>query len=335
MHKQALVDAGKRKGAERSVNMEHVIISTGLNLSSKRNVDVPSLLQTYCNMVELMRLRNEIILAVSECTVLQQIYKNQSVACKIAGLDVFISDSISFDPVDTHDDQEEVINYFDEGTAYSIQIGLAVKEYDPCLLSNFNFRNPDSFKINITDAGLEEVRAVLNYQLLQKHLLIVSTRMNQLLIDNSLKALSELNLLENFGIATPNSTFDINSVFSRNADTLSSSLVKTVRLKFGQNMSNSVANVFYNIVQKKAKMRTDIAKEYSNYMSKTARVQDIKNHCVQRVMRSFKVKQLVRYCETILLEAHLDAQKVQAVATCQNLRTFSQYFSFDPSRLNM
>ena len=37
-------------------------------------------------------------------------------------------------------------------------------------------------------------------------------------------------------------------------------------------------------------------------MSKVGRVYATKNACVQRVMRSFKVKQLVRYCETILLE---------------------------------
>ena len=248
MHKQALVDAGKRKGQDKSINIEHMIATTGLNIASTRNVDVPSLLQTYCNMVELMRLRHEIILAVSECTVLQQIYKNQAQACKIPGIDVFLSDFINFDPVDTHDDQVELINFFDEGTSHNINIGLAVKEYDPCLLSNFNFRNPDSFKINITDAGLEEIRAVLNYQLLQKHLLIVATRMNQLLIDSSMKALSEIRLLQNHGVATPNSTFDVNAVFSRNADSLSSSMLKAVSLKFGQNMSGSAANVFYNIV---------------------------------------------------------------------------------------
>ena len=37
-------------------------------------------------------------------------------------------------------------------------------------------------------------------------------------------------------------------------------------------------------------MRTDIAKEYSNYMSKVGRAHPAKNHCVQRIMRSFKVK---------------------------------------------
>ena len=114
-------------------------------------------------------------------------------------------------------------------------------------------------------------------------------------------------------MATPNSTFDINSVFSRNADNLSTSLVKDIRLKFSQNLSAAVAQVFYSINERKRQMRTDIAKEYSMYMSKVSRVYPSKNQCVQRIMRSFKVKQLVRYCETIILEAHLDAQKVQAV----------------------
>lgn len=152
----------------------------------------------------------------------------------------FLPDSISFEAVDIQDDQSEIINFFDEGPSHKISIGLAVREYDPCLLSNFNFRNPDSFKLNITSAGLEEVRAVLIYQLLQKHLLIVATRLNQLIMDNSLKAISEINLLQSSSIATPNSTFDVNSVFSRNADNLSTSHVKEVRQKFAANLSKSV-----------------------------------------------------------------------------------------------
>ena len=38
---------------------------------------VPSLLKTYSNMVELHRLRSEIILTVSECAILQQTYEAQ------------------------------------------------------------------------------------------------------------------------------------------------------------------------------------------------------------------------------------------------------------------
>ena len=36
-----------------------------------------------------------------------------------------------------------------------------------------------------------------------------------------------------------------------------------------------------------------------------------------------------------MLQTHLDAQKVQAVQVCQRLRTFSNYFTFNPARFNM
>ena len=45
-------------------------------------------------------------------------------------------------------------------------------------------------------------------------------------------------------------------------------------------MSNNVANVFYSIIAKKRQMRTDIGKEYSNYMSKVSRHHTVKNQCV-------------------------------------------------------
>ena len=93
---------------------------------------------------------------------------------------------------------------------------------------------------------------MLMYQLLQKHLLIVATRANQSIIDCSLKAIAELDLLKKYNLAVPNSTIDINSVFSKNADNLSQSLVRETRLKFSQNMTNSAAGVFYNITQKKS-----------------------------------------------------------------------------------
>jgi hypothetical protein len=87
-------------------------------------------------------------------------------------------------------------------------IELAVNEFDPKLLSNFNFRNPDSFKINIFTAGLEEVRAILHYQLLQKHILIVATRTNSLLTEAYVRAQSEINLFVNVKFAVPNSVID-------------------------------------------------------------------------------------------------------------------------------
>lgn len=63
------------------------------------------------------------------------------------------------------DSDQKLVNFLDHGCAHMNDIDLAVREFDPILMSNFNFRNPDSFKLNILSSGLEEVRAILQYQL--------------------------------------------------------------------------------------------------------------------------------------------------------------------------
>ena len=59
-------------------------------------------------------------------------------------------------------DQSKV-NFIDDGSCTFKRLGLAASEFDPLLLANLNFRSPDSFKVLLTPAGLEELRAVLHY----------------------------------------------------------------------------------------------------------------------------------------------------------------------------
>jgi hypothetical protein len=56
---------------------------------------------------------------------------------------------------------KSTINFVDHGPSHHLNIGLAIKEFDPELLSNFNFMNSDSLKFNILNSGLEEVRGIL------------------------------------------------------------------------------------------------------------------------------------------------------------------------------
>jgi hypothetical protein len=122
-----------------------------------------------------------------------------------------LPEGISFDQYDYSESSDvKLVNFVDHGPSHSETIGLAAREFDPALLSNINFRNPDSFKINLFTSGLEEVRAILSYQLLQKHLLIVATRSNCLLTDSYQRAMSELSLIEKSKIAIPNSIVQYN-----------------------------------------------------------------------------------------------------------------------------
>lgn len=139
--------------------------------------------------MELLRLRNELILARTETQILQQVYQEQMRLCGIKGIKIYFEESVSFDPI-PEDEWQGYVNFVDEGPAYGLTIDLAICEYDPKLVSNLNFRHPDALKLCSTTSGLEEVRAALTYQLMQKQALIVGTRINQLLIDHHCRAFS-------------------------------------------------------------------------------------------------------------------------------------------------
>jgi len=72
---------------------------------------------------------------------------------------VELDSSVSFIPIKEAD--KTCINFVDHGPSHHLNIGLAIKEFDPELLTNFNFMNPDTLKFNILNSGLEEVRGIL------------------------------------------------------------------------------------------------------------------------------------------------------------------------------
>lgn len=72
----------------------------------------------------------------------------------------YFNDNITFE---NYLSNSSKVNFIDDGGASFIKMDLAVNEFDPCLKSNLNFRNPDSFKMMITNCGVEELRAILHY----------------------------------------------------------------------------------------------------------------------------------------------------------------------------
>ena len=73
----------------------------------------------------------------------------------------------------------------DDGPIGVIDTELAIKEFDPTLASALNFSNPEAFKALVCPLGLEELRTVVRYELLNLQMLIVATRHNQVLLDTS------------------------------------------------------------------------------------------------------------------------------------------------------
>lgn len=60
----------------------------------------------------------------------------------------------------------------------NIPTELSIKEFDPTLTATLNFSDPEAFKALVCPLGLEELRAVVMYEVMNLHGLVVAVRHN-------------------------------------------------------------------------------------------------------------------------------------------------------------
>lgn len=77
-------------------------------------------------------------------------------------------------------------NFVDEGPGHNqtVQLDLSIKEFDPSMFALINFGDQEAFKGLICPLGIEELRMVVRYELMNLQALILGVRHNQILIDN-------------------------------------------------------------------------------------------------------------------------------------------------------
>ena len=61
---------------------------------------------------------------------------------------------------------DHFVNFIEEGPASDLEIKLAINEFDQQLRSAVNFSDPECFKALILPLGLEELRAVTAYEIM-------------------------------------------------------------------------------------------------------------------------------------------------------------------------
>ena len=79
------------------------------------------------------------------------------------------------------------------------------------MIACLNFSDPEAFKALLCPLGLEELRIVYRYELMNLNMLIVAVRTNQILLDNMQRQLAEMDLLiEAIAVSNPVNTFQQN-----------------------------------------------------------------------------------------------------------------------------
>lgn len=79
-----------------------------------KNVIVPSMLQVYCNMAEVHRLRAELIVATAETSILSEIYLQQAAVVGQKSMKLVQSEGISFQV----NEPNKFVNYVDDGPGH-------------------------------------------------------------------------------------------------------------------------------------------------------------------------------------------------------------------------
>ena len=269
-----------------------------------------------CNLMEVVRLREELINRISECNALQEVYQAQ---CALASKNTKVnhSDQINFNTSGILKDQ---INIVDSNHGKNKVFDLPFMEFDNALAINLDLKSESCIKALMTDLGVEELRAILHYQIMHQQLLTVATLTNQLLIDGPLKGLTEVDLLESKGIVVPNPIINPNNLISVTHDSQNFQSYKQERQRLNACVSSAASDCMYFVIPRKARDRETVTKKFQKVQSRVINNPDYKPEVCLRILRSYRVKLLHEFCQNVLSEVYLDSIKVQTLSTCNQLR---------------
>ena len=202
------------------------------------------------------------------------------------------------------------------------------------MLSNLNFIHGQSFKILITELGVEELRSVLHYQLMQHQIITVGIEKNQTLLDGVMKGVYELEFLsskDDLEFILPNSNCKLSNILSKNVEGYNLDILNKEKSRFKNNFKKEAAEHFLSVINLKSKQRPSIAKKYQIFMNKLT-TSDHKIEGKLRILRSYRVKLCHQYCRDVLREAYQETLRTQLLRVCDNLRLKSNLLPFSKKK---
>lgn len=167
-------------------------INTDPESEESKKIISPSMLILACNTVEVIRLRRHLIKTIHECDILEEVYAGQLSVCNTPVGKIIMTEGI---PFETQTITKGNVNFVDQNDGSKLSFDLAFREFDGNLKACLDFKSESCVKGLMTDLGLEELRAVVHYQMMQKQLLTIAVMRNQALMDGPQLGLVELSLL--------------------------------------------------------------------------------------------------------------------------------------------
>jgi hypothetical protein len=108
-------------------------------------------------------LRRHLINVIHECDILEEIYQSQLSITNTPVSKIILTEGI---PFETSAIAKGNVNFVDTNDGSKLQFDLAFREFDSTLKACLDFKSDSCVKGLMTDLGLEELRAVVHYQMM-------------------------------------------------------------------------------------------------------------------------------------------------------------------------
>lgn len=281
----------------------------------RQPIQTPSLMRLYCNIFEILRLREQIYSSAVESQVLQEHYQKQ---LRLGNRDRFNqTQSINFE---TNSLTKGKLNYVDQGEGSNQKLELAFQEFDSTLENHFHLSNTESFQILMTDLGVEEVRAILMCQKTQYTALVTAVNHNQALLDGGEKALAELQFLQqNPPFMVPSPSIALHDMLSKNVEGYNHEMYNKEKSRVSLSLTKDAGENLYQIESKKLKGKSQVAKRYQTLSNRMGN-SEYNLQAQLRVLRSYRIRLCHSYCHDLLKEFYQDSIKTQLILTVNQLR---------------
>ena len=273
--------------------------------------DIPSDLQLMCNLIEVFRFRSFLEIHYEENLVLENIYRKQCLAMKRENVEL---EFINFYPGNPH-----MSNLRDwPGTKSSYK--LPAFEISPILTENLDFSSPSALKALIISPGLEELKAVTEYEVTNKHLLAIATQLNQHVCDKWERQIAEIEIAKALKYTWKKSKVQWQNVLGRKGDGLideyAENEIKSIRAK----IFSGTSELFIDCRKFKAAHRESMKNNYNRILQKYINALGEKSPFLDIISRMLVSALVNGYCREILKDIYTTSIKIHIIKISQELK---------------
>lgn len=266
--------------------------------------DMPDEQGLMCNLFEAFNLRLLLERHFEETSALEAVYRKLSLAVKREAVEV---EFISFFGKHPH------ISNLRDWPGSKSSFKLPIFEVSPVLTENLDLKSPTCFRMMILPLGLNELKAVTEYQVMHKHLLIVSSLLNQAAVDKWERQVAEIEIARSVSYIPKKTKVHWPSVLGRKGEGLIEEKAENEIKSIKARIFSQVSEFCLDIRKVKLAWRENMKENFLRILKKYVAVIGEKSEYYDNVLRFILAQVVNGYCREVLRDAYVHCIKVHLI----------------------